>query len=125
MHNAANHIARSFRRGSRRKTWFAIGKHFRNKVGLRCVTSASMVRSESMPYALDGFHRLDARDTKYRFDLDADIPWHRIDEPGAHVPRSWIDETGLRGEALAGDEPRRVFDWAFGAATAELFFATE
>jgi hypothetical protein len=76
-------------------------------------------------YARDGFERLDARETKYRFDLDADIPWGRFDEPGAHVPAGWFEEAGLRADLLAGEEPRRIFDWAFGAATAELFLATE
>ncbi len=40
------------------------------------------------------FRRLDARSTRYQFNLERDIPWSRLNEPGDYYPRALLESYG-------------------------------
>jgi acyl-CoA synthetase (AMP-forming)/AMP-acid ligase II/acyl carrier protein len=48
--------------------------------------------------------RLDRRNPEtYRFDLERDVPWHRVGEPGVYVPPEALERLGLDVGPLAAD----------------------
>ncbi len=51
-----------------------------------------------------GFEQLDARNLRYRFDLEKDIPWEKAREPGPFFPVEYFDTLGFDTEAL-GQNP--------------------
>jgi acyl-CoA synthetase (AMP-forming)/AMP-acid ligase II/acyl carrier protein len=44
--------------------------------------------------------KLDKRNTRYQYDLDRDIEWHRIHEPGRYFPDSFLRDTRVNLEVL-------------------------
>ena len=70
--------------------------------------------------------RLDRRATGYRFDLEADMPWDRLDEPGIHVPLDLAAAMGVDAAALAREPAARaLFDWAMAHEICAGFEALE
>lgn len=70
--------------------------------------------------------RLDRRATDYRFDLEADMPWARLGEPGIHVPAALaatlgVDVAALRGEPAAW----ALLDWGMALEFCVGFEALE
>jgi hypothetical protein len=72
------------------------------------------------------FERLDARPTVYRFDLERDVPWQRLGEPGRFFPDSLLRALGLDVDALAREPgASELCQWALALATAEAFVHLE
>ena len=70
------------------------------------------------------FRKLEARNTKYRFDPERDIRWDDMDLPGMY----------FTGETIGGIDPSlfdsisglsETFNWAMGISTSEYFIALE
>jgi hypothetical protein len=84
--------------------------------------------SETFPYAdLEGhLATLDARPATYQFDLERDIPWSRLDEPGVYLPPDYVADLGFDAAALqAVPEAWELFQWAAALLTCEGFVETE
>ena len=70
--------------------------------------------------------RIDRRGLGYRFDLDADVPWSRIDEPGAFFGPRLLARLGVDAAALAADaEAADLLQWGLALATCEAFAGLE
>ena len=68
--------------------------------------------------------KLDRRKTNYRFDLERDIDWRRLDQPGLHVGPTLLHMLGVDLGGL-DDETVLVFDWAYAIAVCEAFHDLE
>jgi acyl transferase domain-containing protein/acyl-CoA synthetase (AMP-forming)/AMP-acid ligase II/acyl carrier protein len=68
--------------------------------------------------------RLDQRDTRYRFDLDADVPWAQVRGEGVFHGASWRARFGA-SEAAFGGEAGDELQWALALATCRAFIALE
>jgi acyl transferase domain-containing protein/acyl-CoA synthetase (AMP-forming)/AMP-acid ligase II/NADPH:quinone reductase-like Zn-dependent oxidoreductase/acyl carrier protein/NADP-dependent 3-hydroxy acid dehydrogenase YdfG len=56
---------------------------------------------------------IERRSTRYQFDLEGDVAWARIDEPGLYVPEPWLRELGFDVDGLrAHPEVFDVLQWA-------------
>ena len=68
--------------------------------------------------------RIERRNTRYRFDVDADVPWHEIDAPGVYVSDAHFADLGVDVAAVrAHDEAWSLLQWAMAlqiCATFEL-----
>ena len=59
-----------------------------------------------------GFRRLDARSTRYRFDLERDIAWTRLDEPGDYYDAETLRGYGYDVAALKSTQGAwELFQW--------------
>ncbi|MCK6552395.1 non-ribosomal peptide synthetase, partial [Myxococcota bacterium] len=67
--------------------------------------------------------RLDRRVTRYRFDLDADIPWAELAAPGLFAGPHLSSRLGL-STPLAPDDAEAL-QWCFAIVTARAFVALE
>jgi hypothetical protein len=66
--------------------------------------------------------RIDARSPRYRFDLEADVCWARIAEPGVHFPDALLAKFGLETEILgARPDLHAELQWGFALSMAESF----
>lgn len=66
--------------------------------------------------------RLDQRTTEYAFDLEADMPWDRLDEPGLYVPAPLLDLFGIDVQTLAAHrEAYETFQWATALSICRTF----
>ena len=80
----------------------------------------------SLYLAHEDLTRLDARATHYRFDLEADMPWHRLGEPGIHMPDEMAAMLGIDvATARRVPEARALLDWAMAVETCAGFEALE
>ena len=63
--------------------------------------------------------RLDERKTRYRFDLEQDIPWDSLEAgPGVYFPPDLLGRFGIDAARLARDpEGHALFDWAAALGT--------
>jgi acyl transferase domain-containing protein len=90
-----------------------------------------MLASAPMPatYAELGQHleKLDGRDpARYRFDLEADIEWARLSEPGDFAGPSLLRALGVDAAALEREpEARALFQWAWALNVCEEFILLE
>ena len=72
------------------------------------------------------FARLENRKTSYRFDLERDVPWHRLDEPGVFYTDALLTKVGFDPVIVAADPARaETLQWALALATSEAFVALE
>lgn len=70
--------------------------------------------------------KLDRRNTRYRFDLERDIPWDRRAEAGAYFDRELLADLGVDVAGLeASREARAIFDWGFALGTCLEFIELE
>ena len=65
--------------------------------------------------------RIDKRQTKYRFDLEADLAWDALDEPGRYFGGRFATSLGIGAAATES----AAFQWAMALATCEEFVALE
>jgi hypothetical protein len=69
---------------------------------------------------------LDRRSTRYQFDLETDVAWDRIDEPGEHLPRRLAAFGWAEGLPLWDDpEARAVFQWTAGVSLCDTIATLE
>ncbi len=69
---------------------------------------------------------LDARKTSYQFDLEADVPWDRLSEPGLYVSPDMLADLGVDAAALqAHPEAWELFQWSYALLTCEGFIIAE
>ncbi|MGE0707481.1 MAG: SDR family NAD(P)-dependent oxidoreductase [Planctomycetota bacterium] len=68
--------------------------------------------------------RLDRRHTRYRFDLERDVPWDALDAPGGWFGPTYLEALGLDAASLDSDTRERL-QWALGLAACEAFHALE
>lgn len=74
----------------------------------------------------DYFAKLEARTTNYRFDLERDVAWSRLAEPGLYFTQAVLGPGGVDLDALARiDGVGEVFQWALAIAICEEFVALE
>jgi hypothetical protein len=74
----------------------------------------------------DACAKLDARSTRYQFDLEADVAWDRTSDPGHHFPRGFLADLGVDVDALAAHPPAwELFQWAFAIGMSEMFIGLE
>jgi hypothetical protein len=74
----------------------------------------------------DRVARIDRRQTRYRFDLDTDIPWDRAGEPGPFHGKRLLADLGVDVAGLAADpEAAAAYDWALALATCLEFIELE
>lgn len=68
---------------------------------------------------------LERRTTRYRFDLERDVPWEALGAPGLRFGPAWLERVGIDAAALerAGVGPR--FQWAWALALTWSFHAFE
>ncbi len=83
---------------------------------------------DSFPY--DDLERhlatLDRRSSDYQFDLERDLPWARIDEPGVYFPPDYVSDLGFdAGALLAVPDAWELFQWAAALLTCEVFVVAE
>lgn len=74
----------------------------------------------------DYFRKIEARTTNYRFDLDLDVAWDRIGEPGRYFSTAALGQGGIDLDEMAV-VPGLVdtFEWALAIAICEEFVALE
>ncbi len=69
---------------------------------------------------------LDARSLAYRFDLEREVPWERIAEPGLFLPPDLLADLGVDVAPLqAHPEAWAMFQWAAALQLCEGFLLTE
>jgi thioester reductase-like protein len=74
----------------------------------------------------DYFAKLEGRTTNYRFDLERDVAWSRLSEPGLYFTQAVLGPGGVDLDALARIEGvGEVFQWALAIAICEEFVALE
>lgn len=74
----------------------------------------------------DACAAIDRRKTRYRFDLEKDVPWHRLDEPGLYQADSLLKLFGIDAELLRQHGPSHdLFQWALAIAMCEEFILLE
>jgi thioester reductase-like protein len=83
---------------------------------------------ESTLYAAPNeyFRKIESRNTHYRFDIERDVAWDRVDEPGVYFTARVLGQGGIDLDAMAR-VPGLVdeFQWALAVAIAEEFVALE
>lgn len=66
--------------------------------------------------------RLDQRTTEYVFDLEADMPWDRLDEPGLYIPTPLFELFGIDMQAVASNrEAYEVLHWSTALSICRTF----
>jgi hypothetical protein len=71
----------------------------------------------------DRLEQLDGRTTSYRFDLETAPCWSRVNEPGHHAPRTFLEDLGVDVSRLG--QHIATFDWVYAGAVCRLFVALE
>jgi acyl-CoA synthetase (AMP-forming)/AMP-acid ligase II/acyl carrier protein len=78
------------------------------------------------PNLTDTLAKLDKRNTNYRFDIEKDIEWHRLDETGRYLPDSFIIGTGVDLDMLRSQASAFAFyEWALSLILCRRFFVFE
>ncbi|WP_437534494.1 thioester reductase domain-containing protein [Sorangium sp. So ce726] len=74
----------------------------------------------------DIWAKIERRSTRYRFDLEQDIPWADLDAPGEHFGPTWLHTFGVDGERLQRNPAaNELFQWAMALSTCEVFISVE
>lgn len=74
----------------------------------------------------DYFHKLEKRNTNYRFDIEADVAWDRVDEPGRYFNEQVLAAGGIDTATMSEIEGLAdSFQWALAIAICEEFVALE
>lgn len=69
---------------------------------------------------------IDRRKTRYRFDLESDMPWHELSAPGLYYPDSFLQAVGIDASILRQHAPsHELFQWALAIAMCEEFIKLE
>ncbi len=70
--------------------------------------------------------KLDRRLTNYQFDVETDVAWARIAEPGLYFPWSFVADFGVPTNVLEeNSEAGSLFQWAYAVSMCEAFIALE
>ena len=70
--------------------------------------------------------KLNRRSTHYRFDIEQDIEWHRINEPGRYFPDSFLRANGFDVEQLKNNPEDLAFnEWALALSICRCFAVFE
>jgi thioester reductase-like protein len=70
--------------------------------------------------------KLERRSTRYRFDLERDICWDRLDAPGDHLGPAWLEAYGVDDARLRlHPEAHDLFQWAMALSLCETFVGVE
>lgn len=107
------------------------GKLQRRLACARTFDTPAVCPSETNMHALydepdDYFAKLEARTTNYRFDLERDVAWSRLAEPGLYFTQTVLGPGGVDLDALDRiDGVGEVFQWALAIAICEEFVALE
>jgi acyl transferase domain-containing protein/acyl-CoA synthetase (AMP-forming)/AMP-acid ligase II/acyl carrier protein len=65
---------------------------------------------------------IERRSTRYQFDLERDVAWGRIDEPGLYFPVAWLRDLGFDVDALqARPEAFELLQWAMALQVCTTF----
>jgi acyl carrier protein len=73
-----------------------------------------------------GLAALDGRRTDYRWDLERDLPWGSIHEPGDFLPADLVRDVGLDADALRAEPGAwELFQWASALLLCEAFVMCE
>ncbi|WP_437535239.1 thioester reductase domain-containing protein [Sorangium sp. So ce726] len=74
----------------------------------------------------DIWAKVERRSTRYRFDLERDVPWAHLDAPGEHFGPTWLRTFGVDGERLERNPAAsELFQWAMALSTCEVFISVE
>lgn len=68
---------------------------------------------------------IDRRKTRYRFDLERDLPWERIGEPGCYFPDAYLALFGVDATLLRERGAYELFQWALALGSCEDFIYLE
>ena len=72
------------------------------------------------------FGRIDRRRTRYRFDLEKDLPWAEAHAPGLHLGPGFMTSVGIDVDGLREHpEAFELFQWSTGLEIAQAFAALE
>jgi hypothetical protein len=70
--------------------------------------------------------KIDRRHDRYRFDLETDVAWDRLDAPGRYFPDSYLRAVGLLPDVLATNpQAAELMQWALALSTAVTFLELE
>ena len=70
--------------------------------------------------------KIDRRSTRYRFDLDKDIAWDRLAEPGDYFTSKMVRELNVRVDVLeANPAAHALFQWAMALSSCRSFIELE
>ncbi len=84
-------------------------------------SSASMYRP-----AAGNMPKLEARNTRYQFDLETDVCWDRIHEPGRYIPDKFLVQAGIDPQVLDRVPGLlSTYEWALAVALCEEFVVLE
>jgi len=93
------------------------------------VTEANEAQTEGhAPYhpPSEYLQKLDNRNTRYRFDIEEDIQWDQIHEPGEYITESFFEPGSMDWEQLKTQpEQFELFQWGSAIAICEEFVALE
>jgi acyl transferase domain-containing protein/acyl-CoA synthetase (AMP-forming)/AMP-acid ligase II/NADPH:quinone reductase-like Zn-dependent oxidoreductase/acyl carrier protein/NADP-dependent 3-hydroxy acid dehydrogenase YdfG len=65
---------------------------------------------------------IERRSTRYQFDLERDVAWERIDEPGLHMPEALLRDFGFDVESLQREpEAFELLQWALALQVCTVF----
>jgi acyl transferase domain-containing protein/acyl-CoA synthetase (AMP-forming)/AMP-acid ligase II/NADPH:quinone reductase-like Zn-dependent oxidoreductase/NAD(P)-dependent dehydrogenase (short-subunit alcohol dehydrogenase family)/acyl carrier protein len=65
---------------------------------------------------------IERRSTRYQFDLERDVEWDRIDEPGLYIPLAWLRDLGFDVDALAArPDALDLLQWAMALQVCTIF----
>lgn len=68
------------------------------------------------------FRKLDGRSLKYQYDLERDVAWEKLGEPGDYCPPGLLRKYGLEPDVLRREPvAHEMFQWAYALATCEHF----
>jgi hypothetical protein len=68
---------------------------------------------------------LDRRATDYRYDIETDICWDQLDDPGAMMPPSVLEALGVDVAGLTATGSLELYDWCFGLLICQHFIELE
>jgi hypothetical protein len=70
--------------------------------------------------------KIDRRSRRYQFDIDKDVAWDRLNEPGVYLPRQYLQAFGIDpGVFDARPEAAEVLQWALALAICHTFVDLE
>ncbi|MFT5682656.1 MAG: acyl transferase domain-containing protein/NADPH:quinone reductase-like Zn-dependent oxidoreductase/acyl-CoA synthetase (AMP-forming) [Myxococcota bacterium] len=69
--------------------------------------------------------RINNRSLRYRFDLEADIPWATLPAPGLHLPPALLHATGIHPTIANHPEAHAILQWSIGLEISRAFSALE
>ncbi|HET9930866.1 MAG TPA: AMP-binding protein, partial [Polyangiaceae bacterium] len=69
--------------------------------------------------------RLDRRSTRYRYDLERDVPWHRLDEAGLYAGPSLLASERIDLSSVANTQAADLLQWTLAVNICDRFIALE